>query len=96
MLQTNLYITVATSCSAHTVLNTSGSLVRSYSRPLSLNVAMWYGPSLNVTLTGARVIISPDPLDKVHRPNSVSTAKLTTNIHRWTNPLIAVTLNDIQ
>lgn len=40
----------------------SDSFVRSNSRELSLNCAMWYGPSLRVTLTGALVIIWPAPL----------------------------------
>ena len=40
----------------------SDSLPRSNSREESLNRAMWYGPSLRVTLTGALVIISPAPL----------------------------------
>lgn len=34
-----------------TVSLTSSSLVRSNSRPLSLNMATWWGPSLNVTYT---------------------------------------------
>ena len=42
--------------------HTSDSLVRSYSRGESLKRATWNGPSLSVTFTGARVIISPAPL----------------------------------
>ena len=36
--------------------------MRSYSRGESLKRATWNGPSLSVTFTGARVIISPAPL----------------------------------
>ncbi|MPC22211.1 hypothetical protein E2C01_015223 [Portunus trituberculatus] len=43
----------------------SDSFVRSNSRVESLKEAMWYGPSLRVTMTGARVIISPAPLGKM-------------------------------
>ena len=41
--------------------------MRSNSRLLSLNWATWKGPSLNVTLTGDLVIISPEPLDEIWR-----------------------------
>ena len=66
---------------------TSLSLERSYSLVLSLNLAVWKGPSLSVTITGDRVILSPLPRGNIRACATISNTdvyKCEDKYKKWT------------
>ena len=73
---------------------TSLSLERSYSLVLSLNLAVWKGPSLSVTITGDRVIISPLPRGNIRACATISNTDVYTCEDKYKRWVVFITMTE--